>query len=74
MYCKSIFGFIVFARELSRVSFFKGGIKVGHGVRSQNLSSYGFSCFRLWLYSNPHNPHRTVVFQKHVRRDSVPTK
>ena len=71
MYCKSILRFLVFARELSRVSFFKGGIKVGHGVRRQNLSLYGFSCFRLWLYSNPH---RTVVFQKHVRRDSVPAK
>ena len=37
----------------------------------QYLSSFGFSCTTLWLFSDPHG---TAVLQKYVQLESVSTK
>ena len=68
---KPIFGFLAIVLILSGENFFNYGISVGYGVRGYYLSSSGFSCATLWLFSDPHG---TAVFQKNVHIESVSTK
>ena len=59
--CKSIFGLRAKALMPSGENFFSGCIRVGYGVRRQYLSSSGFNCTSLWLFSHPRE---TAVSQK----------
>ena len=61
-------GLRAIACMLSSKNFFNGGSNVGYGVRRPHLSSSGFNCTSLWLFSDPRG---TTVSQKYVRRDSV---
>ena len=69
--CKSIFGLRAIALMLSGKIFLSDCINVGYRVGRCYLSSSGFNCTTLWLFSDPHG---TAVSQKYVRLESVSTK
>ena len=48
------FGFAAIVLMLSGENNFNGGINVGYGVSKKYLSSSGFNCTTLWLFSDPH--------------------
>ena len=66
--CKSLFGLRAIAFVLSGENFFYGGIRVGYGVIRSYLSSFGFNCNTLWLFSDTHG---SAVAQKVVRPGKV---
>ena len=66
-----MFGLRAIARMLSGENFCNGGINAGYGVSRLFLSSSGFNCTTLWLFSDPHG---TAVSQKYVRLESISTK
>ena len=59
------------ALMLSGKIFLSDCINVGYGVSRKYLSSSGFNCTTLWLFSDPNG---TAVSQKYVRLESVSTK
>ena len=67
-----MFGFQAMALMLSGQNFFSGGINVGYGVIRQYISSSGFNCTTLWLFSDPLGT--AVAQKKNVLLESVSTK